>query len=562
MSMQSNAIYTIGLDFGSLSCRGVLVDVKDGAILAEAAMAYPHAVITKALPDGTPLNGSWCLQHPDDFTAAMETVIRALMAQSGVPQTSVVGIGIDCTASTVMPVDGSFRPLCKSAAFSFRPHAWPKMWKHHGAADQAEALTRVSREQNRPYLDWYGGKINPECLIAKVIETYQCDREVYDAAESFIEMADYLTSLLCGKPCYSTSVAQAKAFWSPETGYPDDAFFTAVDPALAGLPLKLMERYPDRSVARPGEKVGELCPAWAEHLGLEPGTAVSAAQLDGYTPMLSLGIAREAEMMMIIGTSTGIMLLSREGKAVEGVTACLPGTYYPGFWGYASGQASVGDCFDWFVRNCVHSAADDGGNPHIRLMQEASRLSVGESGLIALDWVNGNKSVLGNSKLSGMFLGIHMGTTDAHMYRALLEATAFGARRIVEAFRSAGVAIEKIRACGGVAYKNPLLMQIYADVLGVPISVSRMTQAPAKGMAIYAAAAAGEKAGHSDLFAAVDAMCDRDCISYQPDAARMEAYQALYEEYVTLHDYFGRGVNGVMERMYSRRLAAAQKQEA
>ena len=553
--MQKTAQYTIGLDYGSLSCRGVLADVTDGRVIAEAMLAYPHAVMDRALPDGTPLQGEWCLQHPDDFILALETVVPELLRRGGIAREQVIGIGVDCTASTVMPVDADFRPLSEDPAFASRPHAWLKMWKHHGAAAQAEKINRICHEMAPKYLHWYGGRINPECMLAKVLQVFDEDRPTFDAADAFIEMADYLTSRLAGKPAFSTSLASAKAFWGIEEGYPDGDFYAALDPELRYLPQKLMERYPDRVVASPGERVGGLCAEMAEKLGLCEGIAVSAAQMDGYTPMLGLGIAQEGELMMIIGTSTGIMLLSREPKNVEGVTACLPDTYYPGFWGYGSGQASVGDGFQWFSENCVPAAYEQEAKVrglHIQqlLTEKAEKLGIGESGVMALDWINGNKSVLGNSRLSGMFIGMNLTTRAEHLYRALLEATAFGARVVVEAFRKAGVPVNVIRACGGVAGKNPLMMQIYADVLGVPLHVSRLTQAPALGMAIYAASAAG---AHPDVFAAVDAMCDRECIVYTPKAENQAAYETLYEEYVLLHDYFGRGGNRVMERLHARR---------
>ena len=257
--------------------------------------------------------------------------------------------------------------------------------------------------------------------------------------------------------------------------------------------------------------------------------------------------------MMVIGTSTGIMLLSQEPKNVEGVTTCLPETYYPGFWGYSAGQASVGDGFQWFSENCVSAqyqqeAKERGLHIQQLLTEKAEKLGIGESGVMALDWINGNKSVLGNSRLSGAFIGISLTTRPEHLYRALLEATAFGARIVVEAFRKAGVAVDEIHACGGIAGKNPLMMQIYADVLGVPLHVSRLTQAPALGMAIYAAAAAN---AHESIFAAVEKMSGQDNIIYYPSKENQAKYEALYQEYALLHDYFGRGENPVMEKLYA-----------
>jgi len=548
--------YTIGLDFGSLSCRGVLTDVRDGHVVAEAAMNYPHAVMDTALPDGTPIPGGWCLQHPGEFVETMTHVVRTLATTEGVKPEQIIGLCADCTTSTVMPVDDQLQPLCFDPAYASRPHAWLKMWKHHGATRQAQRLNEVCREQNRPYLDWYGGKINPECLLAKVMQVFDEDRAVYDAAHLFMEIGDYLPTLLTGKPVFAKSILAAKAFWCEESGYPDGDFFAAFDPALRRLPdEKLMNRRADRIVAAPGAYVGGLLPEIAEQLGLQPGIAVGASQMDAYTPMLGLGIAEPGVMLLVIGTSTGVMLLGDRERPVEGVTVSRPDTYYPSLWGYGSGQASVGDGFQWFSENCVPAAytaaaQEKGVSIQQYLTELAASYAPGKTGVIALDWINGNKSCLGNSRLSGMFLGLNLNTKPEHIYRAMLEATAFGARMIVEAYTSAGVPVNEIRVCGGIANKNPLMMQIYADVLNMPLKVSRNTQAPALGSAIYAARAAG---AYDTIFDAVNAMADRTCTVYTPDAQHTAAYEELYQEYKTLHDYFGRGGNKVMERLYEKR---------
>lgn len=538
---------TIGLDYGSLSCRGILADVRDGSILAQAEMAYPHGILDRQLPDGTPLMGDWCLQHPGDYLAALKKIVPELLKTGGIPKEEVIGIGIDFTASTVIPLDGHFHPLCET--YPSRPHAWPKLWKHHGASLQAEKLTAAC--ENTDYLSRYGGKISSECLTAKVLQVFEEDREMYDAAHGFVEAMDYVTGLLCGIPVFGGSVAAAKAFHSRESGYPDESFFSSVHPDLASLPReKLAERYVNCRFVSPWEKAGVLCPEMADNLGLCPGIAVSGPQMDAYAAMPGLGIAKPGVMLLVVGTSTGVMLLERENRPVEGTTACLPDTYYPGLWGYGSGQASVGDAFAWFVKNCAPegyaiAAREKGLSIHQYLTELAKELVPGESGLIALDWLGGNRSCLGNPNLSGMILGLTLQTKPEHIYRSLLEATAFGLRRILEAYRSAGVAVEEIWACGGIPNKNPLLMQIYADVLDMPLHVGTCTQAPALGSAIYAAAAAG----CGDIFETVAAMGDRSCRVYEPNPGNRQRYDDLYREYRQLHDYFGRGENPVMEKL-------------
>ena len=285
----------------------------------------------------------------------------------------------------------------------------------------------------------------------------------------------------------------------------------------------------------------------AQRLGLPAGIAVSAPQMDAYTPVMGVGLLRPGQMLMVVGTSTGIMLLADRCRPVQGVTACLPDTYYPGLWGYGSGQASVGDGFQWFADNCVpaeyHRAAQEAGLPiQAYLTRLAEPLAPGETGLIALDWFNGNRSPIGNSRLSGMILGLTLQTRPEHIYRALIEATAFGARAVLDAYRAAGVPVEEITLCGGIPGKNPMMMQIYADVLGMPLRVSRCTQAPALGSAILAASAAG-----MGLYASVEAMHSRDFLTYTPDPARAAACDALYGEYRALSGFFAG--SGMMERL-------------
>lgn len=545
-------LYTIGLDYGSLSCRGVLADT-DGSIAAEAEYPYPHGVMDTSLPDGTRLSGSWCLQHPGDYEEALFSVVPALLKKSAVPQDKIVAIGVDFTASTVFPVDAAFRPLCLNPAFSVHPHAWCKMWKHHSASKQAARLTDIFREQKRDLMP-YGGSVSPECLAAKVLQVFEEDRAVYDAADAFVEAGDYITSLLAGKPVISTSMAAAKAFWT-KAGYPDNAFYAAFHPDLAALPVQKLAPHLSAVPLMPGTPGGRLCPSMAARLGLKPGITLTPAQMDGYAPMPALGITGPGQAMTVIGTSTAIMLLNSTPVPVMGVTACLPDTWYPGLWGYASGQASVGDCFQWFVDNCLpesylREAEKRRLSPHAWLTALSGSMKPGETGLIALDWFNGNKSPLANSRLKGLILGLTLNTRPEHIYRALQEATAFGARSILEAYETAGIPISGLTACGGIAGKNPVLMQLYADITGKPIRVSLCRQAPALGAAIYAAAAAGKETGFADIFAAVESMHCRDFTQYSPDPAIHAAYEPLYSEYKTLAAYFGQGKNDIMQRLH------------
>ena len=337
--------YVIGLDFGSLSCRGVIAGVRDGGIVAEASAAYPHGCMDSRLPDGTPLADGWRLRRPGDFVQSLKSVVSRLLSSSGLDPRRIVGIGVDFTASTVIPVDADFVPLCERDAFAGRPHAWAKMWKHHSAVGQAARLTQICRERAPGYLDWYGGTISPESLLPKVLQVFDEDPLTFDAAHAFVEAADYITSLLAGRPAFSAALASAKAFYSTDSGYPDADFFAAYDPALRNLPkTKLMERYPDRIVCRPGERAGGLSAGMARALGLPAGIAVAAGHMDGYAPVPGLGIARPGAMVMVVGTSTAIMALSEE-RASSGRGDRLPAGYLlPGAVGLRLGAGQRRRC--------------------------------------------------------------------------------------------------------------------------------------------------------------------------------------------------------------------------
>lgn len=512
-------------------------------------MAYPHGVMTKALPDGTPLPADFALQHPRDFREALENVVRELVAKCQNPE-NIVGIAADTTVSTVLAIDGDFVPLCEKAEFASHPHAFAKMWKHHGAAPMAKRVEQICKEQKRPYLDWYGGSISSESLFMKAIETFVRDREVYEATECFIELADYVTSLLAGVPVFSVPLLKAKAFFNENWSYPDFEFLAAFDPELVGLPNKLSEAFSRTSILYPGTAAAKLCREMAEKLGLPEGIAVSAGTADSYAPILGIGITGSGQMIMTIGTSTGIMIMSDEEKRVEGVTASLPGIYYPGKHGYASGQTSTGDALGWFADNCVparyeREAEERGISIQALLTEKAALLPAGSGGVMALDWLNGNKSCLANPNLSGLFVGLTLSTRPEQMYRALIESTAFGARAIIENYEKCGVPVREIRAAGGIVGKNKLLMQIYADVIGLPIRASRCPQVPALGAAINAACAAGE---YRYLESAVEAMACKEFDVYTPAPENRAEYDRLYEEYITLHDYFGKN-NHIMERL-------------
>lgn len=549
--------YVIGIDFGSLSCRAILVNTHTGFVAGESEYVYPHGVIDRMLPNGTELPPMWALQDPQDYLDALAETIKDICRKSCVIGAQIIAIGLDTTSSTVIPVDSEMRPLCMDDKFRNLPHAWPKMWKHHAAVHEAEAITKAASNAHLQIVDKYGGAVGAEFLIPKVIQVCLEAPEVYEAAETFIELGDWIASILCGTEIRSGSYLTCKSMWVPGEGYPSGEIFSEISEKLRDLPEKKLAYHngSDPKIVWPGEKAGTLCLEMAEALGLSERTIITASQMDAYAGVPGCGIYDQSTLMMMIGTSTGYMLLDRKTTLVPGICAAMENSNLPGFTNYAAGQAGVGDIFGWFIKNWVpaeyyEKAKEANLNIHAYLSQLAESYMPGEVGLMALDWWNGNKSCLNNSKLSGLILGMDLGTRPEHIYRALIEATAYGARKIIENFEKSGVGINKIIACGGIAVKNPLLMQIYADVTGKKFYVSSCSQAAAMGSAIYAAAAAGSKAGGYDAISdAIKAMADDDYICYEPRDDAHEIYNGLYAEYIMLHDYFGCGGNRVMERM-------------
>ncbi|MBQ9447308.1 MAG: ribulokinase, partial [Victivallales bacterium] len=444
----SSATYTIGLDYGSLSCRGVLVSTIDGTIIAEDEFVYPHAVIDHELPDGTPLPPQWALQDPEDFRQAFQTLIPNLLKTSQVSPTQVIAIGIDSTASTVIPVTKGLIPLCEQIAFHNRPHAWPKMWKHHAAAKEATEITDAAVAQGLPVVRKSGGAIGCESLMPKVLQIFHEDPEVFENATSFFELCDWIVSLLSGCEVRSTPLLTCKSLWTPQDGYPKGQPFDSITPKL------VFHDSIRPIIAAPGESVGTLHPSMAQSLGLSENTIVTAGQMDGYAALPGVGIADEGTLMMMIGTSTADMILGREWKDIPGVCAAMEDANLPGFTNYAAGQACVGDMFKWFIDNCLPEkytleARQRGLSNHAYLSELAAVYSPGDTGLIALDWWNGNKSCINDMRLSGLLIGMTLATRPEHIYRALIEGTAFGARKIIDNFNEHGLPVHDIVACGG-----------------------------------------------------------------------------------------------------------------
>ena len=550
--------YSIGVDFGTLSGRAVLVDVSDGRIAAQSVREYSHGVMSSVLPSGKKLGSDWALQHPMDYLDVFYETIPDVLNKSGVDKKDVIGISVDFTACTMLPLDESFMPLCFLEEYRDEPHAYVKLWKHHAAQEQANRLNETAARRGEDFLARYGGKISSEWLIPKIMQILDEAPGIYERTHTFAEAADWVTYMLCGSFVRNACTAGYKALWHKRRGYPSTEFFKALDPRLE----RLTEEKLAGEIIPTGRRVGYLTAAMAEKLGLHTGVAVAAANVDAHVSLPAAGITEPGKLLMIIGTSTCDILLGDEEKTVEGMCGVVEDGVIEGFFGYEAGQSCVGDHFDWFVGSCVpknllEEAEKAGAGIHDYLTEKAARLSVGQSGLVALDWFNGNRSVLVDADLTGLIVGMTLQTRPEEIYRALIEATAYGKRMIIEAFESAGVPIDEMFACGGISWKNRLMMQIYADVTNRSIGISACEQTPALGAAMFGAVAAGKAAGGYDSITDCAKIMGSIRETYYPIPENVKAYDRLYAEYKLLHDWFGRGGNDVMKRLKAIKTEAA-----
>ena len=538
--------FVVGVDFGTLSARALVVRVCDGAEVGTAVSEYVHGVIDRELPgSGGKLPPDWALQDPGDYTAALAAAVPAALREAGVDPARVIGIATDFTASTCMPVLADGTPLCQLPGLATRPHAYPKLWKHHAAQPQADRINAAAGQRSEKWINRYGGKISSEWQFAKALQLLEEDFELYRRADRWIEAADWIIWQLCGTETRNACTAGYKGIFQ-DGHYPSRDFLAALDPRFAG--------FADHKLAHPisplGALAGRLTPAAADLTGLPAGIAVAVGNVDAHVTVPAAGPVAAGKMVAIMGTSTCHVMNSAELAEVPGMCGAVDGGIVAGLWGYEAGQSGVGDIFAWFTRNGVPGEfaeqARRRGVPLQRLLDEqAGAEPPGAHGLIALDWEGGNRSVLVDGRLSGAIVGLTLATTAPEIYRALLESTAFGTRMITDTFAASGVPVTELVVAGGLT-KSPPLMQIYSDITRRPLSVIGSEQGPALGSAIHAAVAAG---AYPDVPAAAIAMGRLDRDVYRPDAARADVYDELYAEYVRLHDYFGRGENEVMHRL-------------
>lgn len=518
--------YSVGIDFGTESGRVLLLDLQSGEQCAVAVVPYPSAVIDRSLPEThEPLPPDWALQDPDDWTHVVLTGLPEVIERAEIDSDAIVGIGIDFTSCTVLPVAADGLPLCAQRPWRSHMHAWPKLWKHHSAQPEADRLNEVALARGEGFLARYGGRISSEWYFPKLLEIWLDDRDVYDAMAGLFEATDWIVSWLTGKQLRQACTAGYKAMWSPDEGFPDRAYFEAAYPGFTDPTAKLGTEFVPL-----GTRAGTLRPELADQLGISAEVAVAVGNVDSFVSVPGAGVSESGTFVMVIGTSICDMVVHPEELRLPGITGVLRDGILPGLFGYEAGQAAVGDMLAWFVTNL------GGGASHEELEREAAGIGAGATGLLALDWWNGNRTILADADLSGVLLGMTLQTSAAEIYRALLESIAFGNRRIMDNFEAHGLALREIVACGGIAEKSPLTMQLLADTSGRTVHVPASAEVPARGAALFGAVAAGEFTG---IDAAVSAMAPGTARSYHPDPLAAEIYDRIYPIYRELYETLG-----------------------
>lgn len=540
------AKYSMGIDFGTLSGRAVIADIGTGEEMASSVSEYKHGVISESFVNGKKLPPDYALQHPQDYLDTLYYIIRDCIEKSGVNPKDIIGVGVDFTSSTLLPVDKTGTPLCFYKEFSGNPHAYVKLWKHHAAQKEADEINNFAKEINAPWLERYGGTISCEWLFPKVLEILREDENLYNKTYRFVEAGDWIVWKLTGKESHSICHAGFKAIWDEKSGYPDREFLGRLDPGMENI---VGDKLSD-DIIKMSQIAGYITEEAEKHTGLKSGTPVKPAFIDAHASLPALGITESGNLLMIIGTSSCHILLGDKEAFVPGTCGCVKDGIFDGLYAYEAGQACVGDSFEWFVKNCVpHSYYEDaknqGMNIHKYLRSKAEKLLPGSNGVMALDWWNGNRTPYVDGALKGVLVGLNLNTKPEEIYRALIEATAYGTKRIIDIYEENGIKINKLYAAGGIAEKDEMLMQIYSDVTGREIYLSGTNQACAYGSAVLGAV---NENGYASLNEASEKMKKLKDILYKPVKENTEAYYELYKEYVKLSEYFSQS-NNIMHKL-------------
>ncbi len=531
---------TVGVDFGTESGRVLLLDLRTGEELAVVEVRYPHGVIDSTLPhNDEELPPDTALQDPGDYLEVLYQGVSDALAVGNVAPEEVIGLGIDFTSCTVLPVTVDGTPLCQLDQWRARPHAWVKLWKHHSAQPIADRLNAIGRDRNEDFLSRYGGRLSSEWYFPKLIEIWQEDLAIFDAMSAFVEATDWVIWHLTGTLLRASCSAGYKACWSAKEGLPPRAFFEAAYPGFPDPSEKL-----GTSFAPPGRCAGTLRPEVAARLGLNPTVAVAVGNVDSFVSVPGAGVQDPGVFLMVVGTSICDLVIDRREIRMAGITGVVENGILPGYFGYEAGQAAVGDMFAWFgdrLLNLGKSEVGSGASWYVDLERAAANIPPGESGLVALDWWNGNRTILGDADLSGVIAGLTLASTPVEIYRALFESVAFGTRRIIENFVEHDVPIAEVVACGGIAERSELMMQLIADVTGLPVTIPDSSQIPARGAALFGGLAAGSaRGGFDDIETAVARLKPDIARRYEPSQSHMVTYGDLYSVFCALHDEFGR----------------------
>lgn len=530
----------LGLDFGTAAVRAILLDADSGQELASSAALYPSGVLSRALPNGRPLPPDWALQDPADWLASLELAVCEVVRKAGVDRRRVRAIGIDATSCTLLPVRATGVPLCQVDEWADEPHAWPKLWKHHAAHAQATELTDHAVHSQVPWLRRYGGRISSEWLVPKAAQILDEAPRVYAAADVLVEAGDWLVWQLTGALVRNNCAAGFKAFWSKADGYPAENFLGGFRPGLANL----FAEKAGGEVTEPGMFVGYLRPEWAGRLGLGESVAVAAAIVDAHAGLLGAGVTQPRSLYLATGTSTCHLVLAPWERSVAGICGVVEDGIIAGSYAYEAGQAAAGDTFNWYAQLV--------GRSHVELTAAADRLRPGQSGVLALDWWNGCRTPLVDADLSGALIGLGLETPPEAIYRALLEAHAFGTKLVVDTFADAGILVDHLVVGGGLA-ANPLMLQLYADVTGLPVEVVASEHPSARGAAILGAAAAGM---FPDVTTATAATAQPAMTVLEPSPQAHATYRELYQLYRELGASYG------SEDSLLKRLLAVRRQVA
>ncbi len=538
--------YVIGVDYGTLSGRALIVRASDGHEMGSAVFEYPNAVMDRVLnSSGATLGPDWALQDAQDYVEVLKHAVPEALRISGINPADVIGIATDFTACTMVPVLEDGTPLSQLPEFKDNPHAYVKLWKHHAAQPHADRINQLARDRKEKWLPRYGGQISSEWELAKGLQLLEEAPEVYNRVYKFVEAADWIVWQLCGTYVRNACTAGYKGNLQ-DGQYPSREYFKALNPAFE----MFAEEKIAHTIGELGDNAGPLTAQAAEWTGLSAGIAVAVGNVDAHVTAPAAKATEPGQMVAIMGTSTCHVMNHDAITEVPGMCGVVDGGIVSGLYGYEAGQSGVGDIFAWYVDNQVPQKYFDAAKAanksiHQYLTDLAADEAVGAHGLVALDWHSGNRSVLVDHELSGLVIGATLTTTAEQIYRALLEATAFGTRMIVDTFAKSGVPVKEFIVAGGLL-KNAFLMQVYSDVTRLPISTIDTDQGPALGSAIHAAVAAGV---YSNVNQAADVMGRVNKHVYTPNEERAKQYDALYREYLELHDYFGRGANNVMKRL-------------